>query len=120
MKADYDTTVARIAGNIFTSIYTLNAGNRSWSRERIVEESVSYARAIVAEIKRTQPETAAVDVSGTVMIEWLDVDSQAVRCVACSRISYANIVGQRCGAMQPSGPPCQGKMKKTVLGKPID
>lgn len=117
MKADYDTTVARIAGNIMPALIVRYLGD--WSNGRIAQEAVSLALLIVEEVKQTQPKTAAVDVNGTVMIEWLDSDSKAVRCGVCGRISYVSNIGQRCGAMQPSGPPCQGKMKKTVLGKPI-
>jgi hypothetical protein len=53
MKPDYDTTVARIAGNI--------ASGRTWDElnvipdERIAGICVSLARAIVAEVKRTAP-----------------------------------------------------------------
>lgn len=50
---DYDSTVARIAGNILSGFpfdeYTPQ------DQERFVVEAVQMARAIVAETKRTQP-----------------------------------------------------------------
>lgn len=47
---DYDTTVARIAGNIAGAIY-----RNGHQPEYVASESVWIARAIVAEVKRTEP-----------------------------------------------------------------
>lgn len=48
-KPDYDTTVARIAGNIASAM------DHCRSDESIAEDAVRIARAIVAEVKRTEP-----------------------------------------------------------------
>lgn len=49
---DYDSTVARIAGNIAGHWVTHNA---QFADEAIAEWSVRLARLIVAEIRRTEP-----------------------------------------------------------------
>ena len=55
-KRDYDSTVARIAGNIFGSITPVDeAGNMLKGTDAKVRATVEVARAIVAEVKRTEP-----------------------------------------------------------------
>ena len=60
-KPDYDTTLARIAGNIAGHMWSVPkpAGRTGASLRRtpleIARESVVLARIIVAEIKRTEP-----------------------------------------------------------------
>lgn len=49
-KRKYDSTVARIAGNIAAGMDPLNTRD-----ELIVEVAVRLARAIVAEVERTEP-----------------------------------------------------------------
>ena len=53
-KRKYDATVARIAGNL------LSGNPEDWlpcgRRDQAVEAAVSTARAIVAEVERTEPE----------------------------------------------------------------
>ena len=53
MKRDYDSTVARIAGNL------LSSAGADWIPEPrrldIVRRAVATARAIIAETKRTEP-----------------------------------------------------------------
>ena len=59
MKArDYDSTVARIAGNILSGIPLLAVCTESEREEEqiLVERAVARARAIVAEVKRTEPD----------------------------------------------------------------
>lgn len=52
-KRTYDSTVARIAGNL------LSGDPQAWFLERMrkdgVERAVAAARAIVAEVQRTEP-----------------------------------------------------------------
>lgn len=52
-KRDYDSTVARIAGNIMSAYecYDLTPAERQQAAEAVV----AMARAIVAETKRTEP-----------------------------------------------------------------
>jgi hypothetical protein len=60
-KPDYDTTLARIAGNIAGHMWSVPtpAGQIGASLKRtpleVGRESVAIARAIVAEVKRTEP-----------------------------------------------------------------
>ena len=54
-KPDYDTTLARMAGNIAGNLATMRAF--TWKPESLAKESVAIARAIVAEVKRTTPAT---------------------------------------------------------------
>jgi hypothetical protein len=60
-RPDYDTTLARIAGNIAGRMWRVPkpAGQIGASLKRtpseIARESVAIARAIVAEVKRTEP-----------------------------------------------------------------
>lgn len=54
-KRDYDSTVARIAGNI-ASGYMSDKAVFHESDELVAVWAVSLARAIVAEVKRTEPE----------------------------------------------------------------
>lgn len=50
VKPDYDTTLARIAGNIASGLVRRFDG----SLDELVAESVRLARAIAAEVKRTE------------------------------------------------------------------
>lgn len=68
MKTDYDTTMARIAGNIFPSIYAEHSSG--WAKKKMVEEAVSFARNIVEEVRKVKPETVSVD--ETVMVQGMD------------------------------------------------
>lgn len=56
----YDSTVARIAGNILSGVFdepTLQGiGLRGVGDHHVIEGAVAVARAIVAETKRTEPE----------------------------------------------------------------
>lgn len=58
-KPDYDTTLARIAGNVAAGMMPdyLKSPlvDRAATRASIVATSVELARAIVAEVKRTEP-----------------------------------------------------------------
>lgn len=57
-KPDYDTTVARIAGNIasgFVSDPAVGWPMDASAQRKLSEFFVSFARAIVAEVKRTEP-----------------------------------------------------------------
>jgi len=58
-KKKYDSTVARIAGNLLSGFpfdeYSLDDGLR------LVSEAVAMARAIVAETERTEPEPPHAD-----------------------------------------------------------
>lgn len=114
MKADYDTTVARIAGNIMPGLIH-RFGLADSEGLFLVKKAVFLARLIVEEVKQTEkPKTADV-----VKIEWLSNYSQAVVCDSCKRVSYASNIGQRCG-LGLNGQPCAGKMKRTVLGEQLD
>lgn len=56
-KKKYDTTVARIAGNIASGyVRDRDSDGNPWPDENIAEWSVFMARAIVAEVERTEPE----------------------------------------------------------------
>jgi hypothetical protein len=55
-KPDYDTTLARIAGNIASSLAHRSADGEGWTEDAIARYSVDIARQIVAEVKRTEPE----------------------------------------------------------------
>ncbi len=58
---DYDSTIARIAGNIASGIMgnneipPLGAGVNA-ARQKMAESCVDIARRIVAEVKRTEPQ----------------------------------------------------------------
>ena len=60
-KRKYDSTVARIAGNIAGSLVVRHlhltdvAGRMSLDTDALALESVAVARAIVAEVERTEP-----------------------------------------------------------------
>lgn len=54
-KRDYDATVARIAGNLLSSEPLLFRNERMISNQVLVSEAVALARAIVAEVQRTDP-----------------------------------------------------------------
>jgi len=54
MSRDYDSTVARIAGNILSGqpqIFNL----RPYERETLAREAVALARAVVEETRRAEP-----------------------------------------------------------------
>lgn len=53
-KPKYDSTVARIAGNIASGLCRMHVGT-SINAPQIAEDSVRLARFIVAETKRTEP-----------------------------------------------------------------
>ena len=54
-KPDYDTTLARIAGNIAGHmIEDVRAGGNARACEIVAKSAVAIARAIVAEVKRTK------------------------------------------------------------------
>jgi hypothetical protein len=58
---DYDSTIARMAGNIIGCLMAYPADSKSdfLARERsAVAIAVRLSRAIVAEVKRTEPEKA--------------------------------------------------------------
>lgn len=61
-KPDYDTTIARIAGNIAGIVLAqTHSGHTALGDDAltiIAATSVQIARAIVAEVKRTTPETS--------------------------------------------------------------
>lgn len=52
----YDSTVARIAGNLLSSLVIPSTTSK---REELARDAVAMARAIVAETKRTDPEPEA-------------------------------------------------------------
>jgi hypothetical protein len=56
-KRDYDSTVARIAGNIVPGLLSIGRYElrEPEPREMLAETAVAIARAIVAEVKRTEP-----------------------------------------------------------------
>ena len=57
-KRKYDSTVARIAGNILSGMkpdYTFDRIEREEQRRIMAEWAVGVARAIVAEVERTEP-----------------------------------------------------------------
>ena len=56
-KRDYDSTVARIAGNLMSGYVEVD----SVKRQEAVERAVAQARAIVAEVKRTESASAGTD-----------------------------------------------------------
>lgn len=51
-----ESSVARIAGNIAGAIYTASLSIANVTTEDIAIEAVRMARAIAAEVKRTEPE----------------------------------------------------------------
>jgi hypothetical protein len=56
---DYDSTVARVAGNILSGLAHNAFDCDSKTEARIVRWCVAAARAIVAETKRTEPPAVA-------------------------------------------------------------
>jgi hypothetical protein len=57
-KRDYDSTVARIAGNLLSGMTRISSdpdGLLNDTEKRAARWAVSMARAIVAEVKRTEP-----------------------------------------------------------------
>lgn len=55
-KRKYDSTVARIAGNILSGRYVSNDGRLTDHDRYAIQWAVAMARAIVAEVERTEPE----------------------------------------------------------------
>jgi hypothetical protein len=54
MQKKYDSTVARIAGNLLSGVI---AKDGAWANSDLhVQAAVEAARAIVAEVQRTEPE----------------------------------------------------------------
>jgi len=53
-KPKYDSTVARIAGNILSGYSELD-GADAWQLHKAAEGAVKLARAIVEEVRRTEP-----------------------------------------------------------------
>ena len=63
-KKKYDSTVARIAGNIAAGLIRLEpprdgSSRRYWEPETLAKRAVEYARFIVAEVERTEPGAAS-------------------------------------------------------------
>ncbi len=59
-KPNYDTTVARIAGNIAGQLLAINVAHAgTWEAESVAYEAVDIARAIVAEVRRTETDPEA-------------------------------------------------------------
>lgn len=57
-KRKYDSTVARIAGNILGGFVTTESPRLTpGSAKDLAEEAVLLARAIVEEVQRTEPDT---------------------------------------------------------------
>jgi hypothetical protein len=59
-KRDYDTTLARIAGNIAAGMmggFAMRAESHGYEHtvRQFADDSVELARAIVAEVKRSEP-----------------------------------------------------------------
>lgn len=63
-KRDYDSTVARIAGNIAAGLVATDehSGPYNWQTDElgVAKRAVSLARAIVAEVKSTEPNAEGV------------------------------------------------------------
>lgn len=55
MKRDYDSTVARIAGNLLSGLMANGSTSGGDIDSLDVQAAVRNARAIVAETKRTEP-----------------------------------------------------------------
>lgn len=58
-KRKYDSTVARIAGNIVGGLLREQPsqwGHAEWDAASLSSTSVLFARAIVAEVERTEPD----------------------------------------------------------------
>ena len=60
-KPDYDTTVARIAGNIASGLLSHASTASNFPVEALAGDAVRLARAIVAEVKRTEAGPAPED-----------------------------------------------------------
>lgn len=58
-KKKYDSTVARIAGNLLSGVWDRSSTDDE--QEVIVEWAVSMARAIVAEVERTEPQSSETE-----------------------------------------------------------
>ena len=55
-KKSYESTVMRMAGNIAGSMITgIEAGTNPVALQLVAESAVALARAIVAEVERTEP-----------------------------------------------------------------
>ena len=55
-KRKYDSSVARIAGNIVGALLDFNRDEKD---QVVVQRAVAIARAIVAEVERTEPGASA-------------------------------------------------------------
>lgn len=55
-KAKYDSTVARMAGNIAGGLVRLNI----YREEVVAMRAVAMARAIIEEVKRTEPKDESI------------------------------------------------------------
>ncbi len=56
---DYDTTIARIAGNIAAGLAAaIASASGEYNDTHVAHAAVTLARAIVAEVKRTEPPDA--------------------------------------------------------------
>lgn len=76
-KPDYDTTVARIAGNIASGLaLRLITDGRTIEEDIVAVDCVSLARAIVTEVKRTQPFPYSADVQLMAAIPSQPVESE--------------------------------------------
>lgn len=73
MKPDYDTTVARIAGNIMPALIAMHGLT---SKKSLSKLAVMMARSIVDEVKRAQPEPEKLHVYPMVEVRWLDKDPE--------------------------------------------
>ena len=54
-KRKYDATVARIAGNLLSNTFDFNETPRDGDIQSATATAVAIARAIVAEVERTEP-----------------------------------------------------------------
>ena len=68
-RRDYDSTVARIAGNILSGVLNpatladIGRRGRRSGVDEVVRGAVEAARAVVSEVRRTEPDDAAAVVA---------------------------------------------------------
>lgn len=82
MKPKYDTTVARIAGNILGGMLAdpnVTAGSAE-SRAILVGNAVTLARAIVAEVQRTEPQPVEAPTPETETVSDTRIFAQCPEC----------------------------------------
>ena len=79
MAGKYDSTVARIAGNIASGLIT--RGTYDGDPDKLVEHAVSLARQVVAETKRTEPAPPACELCSGVGKIW--THGQTFDCSNC-------------------------------------